>query len=90
MHQCQFKFGGIAKAPGERAGKLHTLLVGDIHSLVSVDPYHTYLSLAALALFPPPRADETWQLPPLDPLWNATLDTARWAREHIPTQRGTS
>ncbi|EPT00297.1 hypothetical protein FOMPIDRAFT_1030563 [Fomitopsis schrenkii] len=73
MHQCQFKFGGIAKAPGERA-----------------DPYHTYLSLAALALFPPPDADESWQLPPLDPLWNATLDTARWAREHVPAQKRTS
>ncbi|TFY65056.1 hypothetical protein EVJ58_g2208 [Rhodofomes roseus] len=73
MSQCQFKFGGIAKAPGERA-----------------DPYHTYLSLAALAVFQPPDADESWQLPQLDPLWNATLDTARWAREHIPARRSPS
>ncbi|KAK7464852.1 geranylgeranyl transferase type-1 subunit beta [Stygiomarasmius scandens] len=42
---CQFKYGGIAKAPGE-----------------TPDPYHTYLSLAALSIYsprppsPPPSA----------------------------------
>ncbi|PCH40384.1 terpenoid cyclases/Protein prenyltransferase [Wolfiporia cocos MD-104 SS10] len=67
MSQCQFKFGGIAKAPSERA-----------------DPYHTYLSLAALALLPPSDADSSWDLPKLDPLWNASEATASWARAHIP------
>lgn len=57
---------------------------------MGADPYHTYLSLAALALFPPPAADESWHLPPLDPLWNATLETARWAREHIPARSSAS
>ncbi|KZT67125.1 terpenoid cyclases/Protein prenyltransferase [Daedalea quercina L-15889] len=73
LGQCQFKFGGIAKAPGERA-----------------DPYHTYLSLAALALFQSPNTDESWRLPRLDPLWNATLETACWAREHIPATKSNS
>ncbi|KAF9815988.1 hypothetical protein IEO21_04315 [Rhodonia placenta] len=67
LADCQFKFGGIAKAPSERS-----------------DPYHTYLSLAALAIYPPPAADETWKLPSLNVLWNATTETARWARKHIP------
>ncbi|KIM56077.1 hypothetical protein SCLCIDRAFT_17231 [Scleroderma citrinum Foug A] len=65
---CQFKFGGIAKGPNEHP-----------------DPYHTYLSLAAVALYPPPEpvGGPTWLLQPLDPLLNATKDTAMWATEHI-------
>lgn len=58
------------------------------HSLTSMDlpdPYHTYLSLASLALL---RVrgdgfDESWTLPRLDPLLNATEETAKWAREHL-------
>ena len=49
-----------------------------------LDPYHTYLSLASLALYPPgDDAHESWRLPRLDPLINATVETAKWAREHI-------
>ncbi|GAW07887.1 geranylgeranyl transferase type-1 subunit beta [Lentinula edodes] len=71
---CQFKFGGIAKAPGEHP-----------------DPYHTYLSLAALSMFPPPQYDNdtnssTWAFESLDPLINARGETADWARSHIAIQ----
>ncbi|KAI9069323.1 terpenoid cyclases/Protein prenyltransferase [Trametes sanguinea] len=70
LTRCQFKFGGIAKAPGERP-----------------DPYHTYLSLAILSILPADHAgDESWKLPRLDALWNATEDTAAWARQHIPAK----
>ncbi|TDL19749.1 terpenoid cyclases/Protein prenyltransferase [Rickenella mellea] len=47
------------------------------------DPYHTYLSLAALAMYPPKTENLTWSLPRLDPLLNATEETARWARDHL-------
>ncbi|KAF9649787.1 terpenoid cyclases/Protein prenyltransferase [Thelephora ganbajun] len=69
LGNCQFRFGGIAKAPGEHA-----------------DPYHTYLSLAAIAMFPPSESVEgsTWAIEPLDPVINAKLSTAQWARDHIP------
>ncbi|KAE9396109.1 terpenoid cyclases/Protein prenyltransferase [Gymnopus androsaceus JB14] len=68
---CQFKFGGIAKAPGEHP-----------------DPYHTYLSLAALSMFPLDDAHSTsfassWVFEPLDPLINARQETAEWARKYI-------
>jgi len=69
---CQFKYGGIAKASGE-----------------SADPYHTYLSLAAIAMFPPPESAEgggTWAIESLDPLINAKVSTAQWARDHIPSK----
>jgi len=61
---CQYKFGGISKAPGEHP-----------------DPYHTYLSIAAAAIVAP---DPAWGLQPLDPLLNATHETASWAKEHVP------
>ncbi|KAF8494461.1 terpenoid cyclases/protein prenyltransferase alpha-alpha toroid, partial [Russula emetica] len=63
LAQCQYKFGGIAKAPGEHP-----------------DPYHTYLSIAAAAIVSP---DPAWGLQPLDPLINATHETAKWAKEHV-------
>ncbi|KAH8982280.1 terpenoid cyclases/Protein prenyltransferase [Lactarius akahatsu] len=63
LARCQYKFGGISKAPGEHP-----------------DPYHTYLSIAAAAIVSP---DPKWELQPLDPLINATLDTARWAKTHV-------
>jgi geranylgeranyl transferase type-1 subunit beta len=52
------------------------------------DPYHTYLSLAAIAMFPPPESSggDTWAIEPLDPLINAKLSTAQWARDHIPSK----
>ncbi|KAK7054301.1 geranylgeranyl transferase type-1 subunit beta [Paramarasmius palmivorus] len=70
--ECQFKFGGIGKAPGE-----------------GPDPYHTYLSLAATSIYPPPSDSNgapraTWELDTFDPLLNARDETARWIREHIP------
>ncbi|THV03630.1 terpenoid cyclases/Protein prenyltransferase [Dendrothele bispora CBS 962.96] len=72
LADCQFKYGGIAKAPGEHP-----------------DPYHTYLSLAALSMYPPPfsNANEnnnaSWIFEPLDPLINAKEETAKWAREKV-------
>ncbi|KAI0373782.1 terpenoid cyclases/Protein prenyltransferase [Pilatotrama ljubarskyi] len=74
LGRCQFKFGGLAKAPGERP-----------------DPYHTYLSLAILSILPADHGDDVnWQLPRLDPLWNATEETSAWARKHIPARSETS
>ncbi|KII91069.1 hypothetical protein PLICRDRAFT_52738 [Plicaturopsis crispa FD-325 SS-3] len=74
LSRCQFKFGGIAKSPGERP-----------------DPYHTYLSCAALSMYPPTGLDgalgKSWAFSALDPLINANEDTARWARRHIPGRR---
>jgi len=70
LTQCQFKFGGIAKAPDQHP-----------------DPYHTYLSLAAIAIHPPGPEITTapsWKFKPLDPLLNANEETAQWARCHIP------
>lgn len=68
LYRCQANVGGFGKEPDDRP-----------------DPYHTYLSLASLALL---RArgesfDESWTLPRLDPLLNATEETAKWAREHL-------
>ncbi|KAF9464217.1 terpenoid cyclases/protein prenyltransferase alpha-alpha toroid [Collybia nuda] len=72
LASCQFKYGGISKAPGE-----------------TPDPYHTYLSLAALAMYPPGQdvahnEAASWRIEPIDPLLNATKETVKWAREHIP------
>ncbi|KAG6850207.1 hypothetical protein H0H93_016386 [Arthromyces matolae] len=76
LASCQFKYGGIGKAPGERP-----------------DPYHTYLSLAALSMYSPSAAmgnhvhAESWAFEPLDPLLNAREETARWAKKYIPEPR---
>ncbi|KAJ7066578.1 terpenoid cyclases/protein prenyltransferase alpha-alpha toroid, partial [Mycena amicta] len=71
---CQFKYGGIAKIPGE-----------------DPDPYHTYLSIAALSLYPPHIPDDestpvlrSWEFGRLDPLLNATTETVAWIRAHVP------
>jgi len=71
LGNCQFRFGGIAKAPGEHA-----------------DPYHTYLSLAAISIFPPSEfaGGGSWAIEPLDTLINAKSSTARWAKDHIPSK----
>ena len=47
-----------------------------------LDPYHTYLSLVATSVFPPPESTGggTWTIEPLDPLINIKLSTAR---DHI-------
>ncbi|EMD39652.1 hypothetical protein CERSUDRAFT_150261 [Gelatoporia subvermispora B] len=70
MAQCQYKFGGIAKAPSERP-----------------DPYHTYLSLAALALHPPSEGASSWELFPFNMFWNTTEETAQWVRDHVPAHK---
>jgi len=70
MAQCQYKFGGIAKAPSERP-----------------DPYHTYLSLAALALHPSSEGDSSWELSPVNVFWNTTEATATWIKDHIPARQ---
>jgi len=75
LADCQFKYGGIAKFPGEHP-----------------DPYHTYLSLAALSICSP-GLDSTqanaasWKFERLDPLVNAKEVTAQWARKYIPAHR---
>ncbi|KAI0642970.1 terpenoid cyclases/Protein prenyltransferase [Trametes meyenii] len=73
LSNCQFKFGGISKAPGERP-----------------DPYHTYLSLAILSILPTDHGDDpSWELPRLDPLWNATEITVEWIKNHVPATYAT-
>ncbi|KXN82817.1 Geranylgeranyl transferase type-1 subunit beta [Leucoagaricus sp. SymC.cos] len=71
ISECQFKFGGISKFEGEQP-----------------DPYHTYLSIAALCMYPPSplSSDEkpdSWIFPALDPLLNARVETAEWAKKYI-------
>ncbi|KAJ6493585.1 terpenoid cyclases/protein prenyltransferase alpha-alpha toroid [Mycena vitilis] len=71
---CQFKYGGIAKVPDE-----------------DPDPYHTYLSIAAISIYPPNIPGESavaksWELGPLDPLLNASEETIKWVREHVPAK----
>jgi len=69
---CQFKYGGISKEPGENA-----------------DPYHTYLSLAAVAMYASgSEAGDSWRLQRLDPLLNAREETSRWARERVRNDDG--
>ena len=57
-----------------------------------LDPYHTYLSLAALSMYPP-GLDSTqeiaasWKFEPLDPLLNSKQTTAEWAMKYIPTRQ---
>ena len=52
------------------------------------DPYHTYLSIAALCMYPPSHLSaeekpESWKFPILDPLLNARMETAEWAKKYI-------
>ncbi|KAJ6554922.1 terpenoid cyclases/protein prenyltransferase alpha-alpha toroid [Mycena vulgaris] len=56
------------------------------------DPYHTYLALAAVAMYAPRLANSAkgygqWDFTPFDPLLNARVETVRWARGHIPARR---
>jgi geranylgeranyl transferase type-1 subunit beta len=91
LYSCQFKYGGISKAPGESPGKRIQSAHPDNSDLsyFSSDPYHTYLSLAALSMYSPEseyvpqHARSSWQFEPLDPLLNAREQTARWALDHI-------
>ncbi|OAX40430.1 terpenoid cyclases/Protein prenyltransferase [Rhizopogon vinicolor AM-OR11-026] len=68
---CQFKYGGIAKTPGEHPDPYHTYLA---------------LAAVAL-LPPNPSGGASWEICPLDPLLNATHQTSSWARAHIPTPK---
>ena len=54
-----------------------------------VDPYHTYLSLAALSMYPPESDGDAdaWVFEPLDPLLNAREKTASWIRMHCPAKK---
>lgn len=56
---CAFRYGGIAKSPGEMP-----------------DPYHTYLALAALAVFDEDEGE-------FDVVLNARHATAAWARKMV-------
>jgi geranylgeranyl transferase type-1 subunit beta len=58
----------------------------------SADVYHTYLSLAAAAMYAPrldisARSYGQWDFSPFNPLLNAREETVRWARNHIPARR---
>ncbi|KAI0698455.1 terpenoid cyclases/Protein prenyltransferase [Cytidiella melzeri] len=71
LDRCQFKFGGICKAP----------------EYPQPDPYHTYMGLAALSIYNVKKREEvgvvgdwSWDLPALNVLWNVTEDTAEWVR----------
>jgi len=71
VDRCQFKFGGIAKAAGD-----------------TPDPFHTYMSIAAVSLYPPGHgADKSWVVKQLNPLLNATNETAEWAKNNIPAKQ---
>ncbi|KAJ7180618.1 terpenoid cyclases/protein prenyltransferase alpha-alpha toroid [Mycena filopes] len=57
------------------------------------DPYHTYLSIAALTMYPPSAPDDdgpvaaSWgSFDTLDPLLNATEETVGWIRGHVPAK----
>ncbi|KAM6494271.1 Terpenoid cyclases/protein prenyltransferase alpha-alpha toroid [Amanita muscaria] len=52
------------------------------------DPYHTYLALAAVSMYPPDNGEVearigSWKLPRLDPLLNTSEETSDWARKHV-------
>ena len=98
LSACQYKYGGIAKEPGETSGELltSTTLRSTRDPLTHFsDPYHTYLSLASLSLYPPSKAWleqkavdlSAWSLHSLDPLLNLRVESAEWARSHIPDRR---
>ena len=92
LADCQFKYGGLAKASGEKPGEYPSFIITYMPPpKPAVDPYHTYLSLAILAILPSEHGeDATWNLPHLDALWNATEETAQWARDHIPQNAHTA
>jgi hypothetical protein len=49
------------------------------------------MSLAALAMYPAPQDtdlfDHTWKVADLDPVLNATVNTAKWAREKLGAKK---
>ncbi|KAG6808275.1 hypothetical protein H0H92_004670 [Tricholoma furcatifolium] len=90
---CQFKYGGIAKAPGEHPGLYKIIFLRQPYLKHHTDPYHTYLSLAALAMYTPTliMGDHvhaaSWTFESLDPLLNAREETSRWAKKYIPARK---
>lgn len=70
IERCAFKWGGIAKTPGE-----------------TPDPYHTYLSLASIGVFPPElrsSLDQSWaKLAKVDPLINGRVESVVWGRNKL-------
>jgi geranylgeranyl transferase type-1 subunit beta len=80
---CQFKFGGIAKAPSERPDPLHTYL-----SLASLSIYPLISgtgsqSSTRLSEEVELEVDSSWNIKPLNPLINARVETAEWALSRI-------
>lgn len=76
------------KSPGESARYWLLLCCWFVHVLIKFDfgdPYHTYLSLAAISLLKlEDGVHESWRLPRLDPLLNATEETVAWIKTHVP------
>ncbi|KAG8907714.1 hypothetical protein FRB99_002510 [Tulasnella sp. 403] len=54
------------------------------------DPFHTYMALASLSLYPPSPSEDSselrsWQFGKMDALVNAQEKTAEWAIANVPT-----
>lgn len=73
--------GGFAKSPGERPGqrRLPCSRVRFIDAdCARADPFHTYASLASLALFGTPEDDADLGLSEMDPLRNVGVRAVDW------------
>jgi geranylgeranyl transferase type-1 subunit beta len=92
---CQFKYGGIAKVAGETPGPFHhDSPPQTTFSHVITDPYHTYLSLAALSICPPaaagfipPSHSASWTFENLDALLNGRVEVVQWIRDHVGSKK---
>lgn len=84
----QSRYGGIAKAPGEDAGPSPPTFENFPHLTVPFhipDPMHTYLSLAALSMYPVEGfCNAHGNLAPLNSVVNATVETSKWIKENMP------
>lgn len=81
LASCQFKYGGIAKAPGEHPDPFHTYM-----ALASLAIYPSFNSSSAAD----EDASASWKLASMDPVLNATVKTAAWAWARIPSQNAES
>ncbi|KAF5335025.1 hypothetical protein D9758_016190 [Tetrapyrgos nigripes] len=93
LADCQFRFGGIGKAPGENPDPYHTYLA--LAALSMYTPFRSRPHPSTSGVPAEPLAINagvdtvndpnlsTWTLDPLDPLINAREETARWAREKV-------
>lgn len=106
LNRCQASIGGIAKAPEERPGQSvrvrKILAFGYFWTFTPshADPYHTYLALASLAIYPADGVEDFfsdedgsgtgssmgWKLASMDPVLNATTATAEWVRQHMSSK----